>query len=204
MSLIITRSRRQPFGELPQAPFEIQEEVELYARESGRTGRMHFIPFGGWFARFELRSNDKRLLIAQEGRSGTVPTEDVWFHIPNPHEGETIDIRSRMDEFKNTPLAPNAFGLMRQGAYLPLDVVQMGAGGVRRFLDRGNTWSGRGEFNSIEDAVHKARENDQVALEKNREKARQQARDRVKDTRRHWLRIPFVGVLTNIGKKGGQ
>ncbi|KKK55945.1 hypothetical protein LCGC14_3069470 [marine sediment metagenome] len=69
--MIITLGR----SEAPRAPVEIQEEVELYARESGRHARLIFVPMqlggraddGTWVVRFTLRSSDKRMEPYHQG-----------------------------------------------------------------------------------------------------------------------------------------
>lgn len=156
----------------PRCPWEIREEVEKYARESGRTATMHFAPGAGWFARFSLKPNDKRMLLYQQGLAPEPPTEDVWFN--EPIEG-------------------------RPGHYRPLDIIQMGPSGVREFLERGNTWSGRGQYQSLEDALRQTRE----ANQQEREKAKAEAQDRAKmvgrDVRRSRMNIPFVGVGIDLG-----
>ena len=72
MSLALRRTGR------PALPHEIQDEVELYARESGRTATLYFAPtqFAGgrclsasWIARFSLRCDDKRMLLWKEGKA---------------------------------------------------------------------------------------------------------------------------------------
>lgn len=151
---------------LPRPPADIAEEIELFARESGRTGTLHYIPGCGWFARFSLRSNDERLRLYQEGAIGEVPTEDVWFHKPKPNG--------------------------RPGEFLMMDVAQMGRSGVRTFLERGNTWSGRGEYASVEEAARKAMEANRREREKRKADARENNRHAQRDKRRSRFKIPFL------------
>lgn len=181
----------QPFKrtgvDLPQAPPDIQDAVELFARKSGRTARLHFVPFGGWFARFELRCNDPRMKLYQEGRAEAPPTEDVWFQKPNPRAGEVI---------------PGTHG-RREAPYIQMDILQMGASGVTEFLERGDTWSGRGEHSSIEEAVRVASDKNKEQRAKNKADARERGRDIARDTRRTRLKIPFLGVGIDL-RKGKQ
>lgn len=174
MSRIITMGGR---SELPTAPYEIQEEVEKYARESGRTAKLHYIPNVGWMARFSLRPNDKRMVLWQEGRAPEPPTEDVFFHRPHPE---------------------------KRGEFIPMDIRQMGASGVRRFLERGNMWSGRGVHNSPVEARRKARDRNEADRQKLRREAKEEARDMVKDTRRSRLKIPYhtVGIDLQSDNEG--
>lgn len=156
---------------LPRPPGDIAEEVELFARESGRTGTLHYIPGNGWFVRFSLRSNDERLQLYQQGQTGAPPTEDVWFHKPKPGG--------------------------RPGEFLMLDIEQMGRSGVRTFLERGNTWSGRGEFNSVEEAARKAMAANRAERERIRAEAKENNRYRQRERRRSLFKIPFLrGGLT--------
>jgi hypothetical protein len=166
---------------LPQAPWEIQDEVELYAREGGRTAKLHFVPGGGWMARFSLRSNDKRMQLWQQGMAAEPPTEDVWFHVPNP----------RADQPGQPP-------------YTPLDILQMGPSGVREFLERGNTWSGRGVHSSLMDAVKASADQEADRKQRLYEKNRQQARDMARDTRRSRLQIPFLRVGIDLTRTDGD
>jgi hypothetical protein len=164
---------------LPVPPVEIADEVETWARLSGRHATLHFFPVafqrgriaGTWVVRITLKPSDKRLSLFQRGETPTPPTEDVWLHEPDA----TV-----------------------VGGYRPYDLLQLGASGVRAFLEKGDTWSGRGEFRSIEDQLRQVNENNAQALEKVRTDAREGARDEARDKRRQVLGIPLVGVLKNL------
>jgi hypothetical protein len=164
---------------LPHPPPDIAEEVELYARESGRTAKLHFVPGGGWLCRFSLRCNDPRMKLYQEGKASEPPSEDVWFHVPNP----------------------KAFDGQGAGAYIPLDIVQMGRSGVREFLERGNTWSGRGIHSSTLDALQSSEQLEQDRKDKLYRSKREGARERARDLRRLILKIPFHRVGIDLGGK---
>lgn len=161
---------------LPKCPPDIQEVVELHARKSGRTGKMHFAPGAGWFARFSLRPNDPRLRAYQEGSAPEPPTEDVFFRVPDPNG-------------------------TRPGDSIPLDIMQLGPSGVKEFLERGDTWSGRGEHESIEAAARKAREHNKTVGPKAKEQAREETRDMVNDRRRSILKIPYHRVGIDLSEK---
>lgn len=172
---------------LPKAPWDLQEEVELYARESGRTAKLHFMPgINTWFARFSLRSNDKRMLAYQQGLAADVPTEDVWFHRAASHE----------DVARNRAQKP--------GDWIPLDIIQMGRSGVREFLDRGNTWSGRGEFASIAESRLKAKEANAAAKERLRAQQKDDAMQMTKQTKHHRLKIPVIPVAIDLKERTGS
>jgi len=170
----------------PKAPHEIRDEVELYARESGRTGSIHWIPGGGWFVRLELRSNDPRMRLYQEGRAEQPPHEDVWLHV------------AKQDFDRNVHPAIRGHEPWQRGRenhpFVPLDIYQMGASGVRTFLEAGNTWSGRGVFGSHEEALRKSEAANEATKEKRREDAEFAAGKRAKERRRTLLKIPFLRV----------
>lgn len=159
---------------MPKAPFEIQDEVELWARKSGRHAKMHFIPVGGWFAIVSLHPHDPRMKAYQEGMAEEPPGEEIWFHKTMPG---------------------------RPGDFEALDILEMGATGVREFLERGDTWSGRGEHRSIEEAAKKAEYHNERQRHKDREFQREESRHEQRDKRRWRFGIPFMTVLKNIGTR---
>ena len=165
-------------GEYPTAPVDIADTVELYARESGRNGTVHFVPTaieghtitaGTWFARFTLRAMDPRMKSYHEGQAPEPPVEDVWFH-------EALD----------------------DGSYRPLDILQMGASGVREFLDRGNSWSGRGEYTSLHDQLAKVREGNAEGKVKFKQEQKELNRHEQREKRRHRFKIPFLPVEIDL------
>ena len=165
--------RRQ---ELPRPPVEIADAVEMYARESGRHATLHFVPLAGWMARFTLRSDDKRMTLYQENRVGDPPTEDVWFHKPNPRSKER-----------------------GQPAYIQYSLDELGVSGVRQFLERGNTWSGRGEFYSIEEQAAKAMKANAAMKEGFRAEQKELNRYEQREKRRSRFRIPILPVGVELG-----
>jgi hypothetical protein len=157
----------------PHVSWEIRDEVEMYARESGRHGTLHYAPNAGWFVRFTLRDSDPRMSLIRDG-SATELFEDVWFVRTVPG-GRPFEVEA-------------------------LDVQQMGASGVREFLERGNTWSGRGEFSSLEDALRQTRSGNESFRDRNRTSLRDQAVDRALDQRRSRLGIPYLPVGVSLGE----
>ena len=165
-------------------PYELREAVELYAREHGRTGSLHCIPPGVWFARFSLRPNDKALSLYQKGEVAEAPTEVVYFQIRADHYNP--EIHAVRPEFRPRP------GKTRPIDMLPLDLLQMGPSGVRQFLEEGNTWSGRGRFASQLEAVKAAERANADMAAKAKELAFESARYRERDTRKSRWGIPVV------------
>lgn len=185
-------------AELPRAPVEIQEAVELYAREHGRAGRIDFKPeevleveldgnkqrfrvgLNCWEASFTLRANDKALLAWQQGLAAEPPRESVLFIEDNPDAGKS-DGRGG-----------------RQGAQRALNIYQMGASGVRAFLDKGNTWSGQGEFASVSDAVRNASAKNEQASEKNYASARDDVKARAREEHVWYGKKPHEKIARQV------
>lgn len=152
-------------ADLPQAPHEVSDEVELYARESGRTGSLRFVPTlfvngailrGVWVLDFELRPNDTRMQLWRDGKMEKPPVEQVWLWEPNPKAGQEI---------------PGTFG-QREPPMVDLNIHHLGASGVRQFLEQGNSWSGRGEFDSPTAALESTREHNSTVKQKVKDQAR--------------------------------
>lgn len=192
-------------GGVPQAPPEIREAVELYARKGGRHATVHFAPLVGWFVRFTLRANDPRLRAYREGRSAEPGYEEAYFHVKNPFEGRVMSIREvKADRrFRSAPLIDwHAGRRYRQAPYLQLDILQLGVTGVLRFLEREDTWSGRGEFSSLTEATEWALERNREGSEALRRHSEQRAADRALEERRRLLGTPFVSVGTDLRERG--
>ncbi len=176
---------------MPTAPAEIADEVEMYARESGRHAALTFIPTsvdmntgrilgGTWRVDLSLHPEDPRMLIYQEGRMEKPPVEEIWLHKENPNPESWRD------------------------KYTPFDINQMGPSGVRQFLERGNIHSGRGEFDSMDDVVRKTAELNEKRRQKRYDDAEDRVRKRARDKRRSRQKIPFlrVGIDLLKPKKG--
>ena len=171
---------------MPDVPVEIADDVELWARQYGRHATLKFLPLliqdgrvvrGAWVVRLTLRSTDKRMQLYQLGVVAEPPTEDVWLVTPNPKEGQPI-----------------AGTELREPAVLGLNITQMGAGGVRQFLEKGDTWSGRGQYRSLEEQVRQVRAANAATREKFRADLKEESRLEQRDKRRWRLKIPFIPV----------
>jgi len=190
--------------QMPKVPWELQDTVELYARESGRHAKLHLIPGGGYFARLTLRDSDKRLSLVQSGKTEELH-EDVWFNVPNPNQVDGVSLA----QLKSMglpflwPMISMVNGRCRQN-YLPLDVRAMGVEGIKEFLERGNMWSGRGEFNSPEEQLRKAREWKKDEQAKFKAFHNDENRMEQRSKRRWRFKIPFVPVLKDIGSRANE
>ena len=169
----------------PRAPSAFQEVAELWARGSGRHAKIHYAPNGVWFVRISLKSDDKRMRMHQMGLASEPMGEDVWLHLPNPHEGKVISG-------------------VRQGPYIPIPLEQLGTSGLREFLDRGDTWSGRGEYLSLIDQLRKVDETNEEARRKNRAFHREENRHDQRQSRRFRLKIPFLPVGIDLRASKNQ
>ena len=191
MGLIATRGGR---SELPIASAEISDEVELYARESGRHAKIHYVPTdvdfktkevraGTWRVDISLHPDDPRMRTFQEGRMAEKPVEEIWIHDLNPN--------------------PTSF----RDKYIPRNIQQMGPSGVRQFLAQGNIHSGRGEFDSMMDVVDKTAELNAERQQKKFSDAEDRVRINARDKRRSRLKkvhgkshLPFLAVDIDLKK----
>lgn len=170
-----------------RVPYDIREAIELYAREVGRSATIHFIPEVGWMVRFGLRSNDPRGSLLQSQRVGSLG-EDVYFHVR----------RRDYDPKQHPAILPPRPGSKQ--TWVPLDIIQMGASGVREFLEAGNTWSGRGVFASQQDALRRNEELNAREAAAIKERARESTRERVRERWRKLKGLPFLGWTRSIEK----
>lgn len=182
-------------SDVPVCPPEIADEVELYARESGRTASPRFVPTlfignrimrGTWVIDFSLRVNDPAMQLWRDGKAEQPPVESIWLHEKNPVAGQLI---------------PGTGGL-REPPFDALDIHQLGAAGVRQFLEKGNTWSGRGIFHDLLDAFRKTREHNATVAPKNKADAQEENRHRIKEDIRKYTGAPLIqGGLTTTTKE---
>lgn len=160
----------------PAPPAPIADAVELWARRSSRHAHLLFVvEMQWWEVHLTLRPDDKRLQAYREGRVSEEPKEVVQL--------------IAWDE--------------DAGRYTPIRLEEYGAGGIVSLLEKGDTWSGRGEFASLQDAVEAAASRARAGRQRVKEQQRQWARDFGDDQRRQVLQIPFhrVGIdLTQPNK----
>lgn len=154
-------------------PVEVQDEVELWAREQGRHGRITWSPVTNCaVVQLSLKPDDPRMRAYQEGRLKHEPKENVFLH------------RWEGGRWVAVPPTP---------AELTPDFV-------RRWLDRGNMWSGRGESEAanLYDACLKADRRERELYEKARAKIRENTELRSRERRRQVLDLPLVSVPQQV------
>lgn len=157
-------------------PVEYADAVELYFRKSGRHGRLYWVPaIRTWVIRVSLRPTDPRMKAYREGRLDEEPFEQIELSEWKPEAHRLPDGRQ----------VPGGVGYALE---------ELGVSGLISFLEKADLWSGRGEFNSLSEAVRKQREMQKEAQEKATMRLREAARDRALDRRRTFLKIPFLGV----------
>jgi hypothetical protein len=185
-SLIVPKDYARPI-----APLDIQEAVQQWGRRCGRNAKLvwvaptervysdetkQFIDIHGglacWSVQIACRPSDPALRAWREGRSkqAAEPTESVLLI--------EYDAKS--------------------GGYVPMKLEEYGSAGIVSFLDAGNTWSGRGRFNSLAEAFDHARQKHRENAAKKKETQRNWARDFAKDIRRSYFKIPFLRVGVNL------
>lgn len=156
-------------------PHDIRDAVELWARQNrGTHGKIAWnLALNCAVIDFELRANDPRMKAYQDGRLKHEPKESIPLHFQK--EGG--------------------------GRFFPINLMELGVSGIITLLDKGNTWSGTGEYPNMMKAIGAAERGNEQMKESIRAAARDNARDRYRDQRRQILGLPFVNVPDNIGAK---
>lgn len=146
-NLVVPGKEGRKRAQQPPVPPEISEAVELWAREWGRHARItHLMITDPPTPQIHLspKPNDPRRKKVQEGE---------WA----PEEAEET---VHLWEYEGT--AP-------EGSYVGIPLRSLGVRGVLRWLERGNTWSERGEVDSLQEGVDRER--------KRRKRAEKQVED---------------------------
>ena len=153
-------------GEHP-VPWEIQDTVELWARKWGRHGRVEWVPGLNCYAiHLTRRPDDPIMREWQEGRlaQSDPPTESVLLHEFDP----------------------------KVGRYVPLKLEELGPSGIEELLDKGNAWSGRGEFKTLADGLAHAVDQNKRNKEEWAKHMSELGRDIGSLARRTVLNLPWV------------
>lgn len=166
-------------SERQQIPCEIADAVELWARQWGRHGTIGMnqalrCPV----IELSLKSDDPRLKHWQEGRLKYEPKESILLHYQ----------RTEPDGSKSVH-------------FYPLNLEELGVSGVLEILDRGNMWSGRGEYENFQKAAQVMGEYNEKLKQQMKDAAVEEGRLRARDMRRQVLGLPLVSVPDNIGAR---
>lgn len=160
-------------------PYEISDAVELWARQWGRHGTITFnhalrCPV----IEFTLRPDDPRMKAFQEGRLKHEPKECIPLHYQRTEPDGTKSVH-----------------------YFALNLEDLGVSGVLELLNRGNCWSGTGEYKSFKEAAQVMGEHNDRLKKQIKDALVVEGRMRARDMRRQVLDLPLVSVPDNIGAK---
>lgn len=149
----------------PVPPVEIAEAVGRWFRDNGgRSARLEWHDMlGCWVIKITRKADDPVMELVRLGLQ--------------PEAVETVPLHE--------PAGPGM-------GYVAMDLEQMGVGGLITMLERCNTWSGRGEFASLTDAVRAWSEREERKEIRLEEMAYEDGRAHGAETRRHALGIPMV------------
>lgn len=160
-------------------PVEIADGVELWARQQGRHARLFWHPIMScWCIEFELRDDDPRLRKWQDQtiKLDSKPTESVPLHSWNP----------------------------KTNRYEAWDLEQRGVTGIIEHLDKANLLSGRGEHNTLWEALTAVEAKNEANRQKWKKYAGEGGREHASYIRRRLLgNMPLVSVPANIGARDG-
>jgi|TARA_Y100000310_G_scaffold273098_1_gene288389 hypothetical protein len=169
---------------------EYSDAVELWARGRGGHAKLKWLPdpMNCWAVILSYRAGDPRQASPEDGEPVLLHDwkDAKWWHRYHP---ERVKRHERSNE------------IMPCGYAYELD--ELGVSGILERLDRGNILSGRGEFDSAEEAGRKQVEKFKDEKHKRRLDARGDAGHRARDIRRQVMKIPFlpVGVEFTKGKE---
>ena len=172
------------------APVEFRDAVALYAREIGcESGDVVWVdhPVNCWQVRLKMPAHDPRDYETLELQK--------WVHPDPDHRAYDGRLKHRLRRHPRTNhLLPG---------YVAFDLGELGVEGVLAWLRR-TSLSGSGEFKSMEHAMHVQREDHRARQETRRKDAKQLARDKARATRRQILKIPFLRVGIELGRRRKQ
>lgn len=173
-----------------RAPVEYAEAVEQWAREHGGHARLQWLeaPMNCWCVKLSYRLGDPRQASNTDGEP--VLLHEYWtaeqWQKRKPH-------LVRRHPRSNAVMAGN----------YAFELDELGVEGLKKWLDRGNILSGRGQFTSVEEAGKVQADRHESAMERLRATKRDNAKHRALDIRRSVYKIPFfrVGVSFDRGGK---
>lgn len=169
------------------APVEYRDAVTEYYRSYGKSADLVWAgaPLNCWQVRIKPLSTDPRREAEQEGVAAPEEVvETVELLRENPDFGWEFDRLGRKKKF--------------HPAYVAIELEEIGIEALLDILREGDSFSGRGRFDSIEEARKHARQ-ERIQKQYDAEKAaRQEAMDLAGAVRRQVLKIPFLPVGKTI------
>lgn len=159
--------------DLPPPP-EFADAVELYARKTGRHGKLKFVPFplNCWVVEITRRVDDPMMAAVQSQRVEEASEPVYLWRDSNPVETAKAG---------------------RQH-YVGYKLDELGVTGLIEFLEKTNTLSGRGQYNSHAEAARDQAYKGEKAREKIVNDKRENVRDMAEEFRRQINKIPLLGV----------
>ena len=161
-------------SEQRRAPYEFQDAVELHFRKSGRHAHIVWIPepVCQWQIRISLMPDDPVLAAWKAGELDEEPVE-------------TVEITYFDEEI---------------GLYVGYELEELGVSGLTEMLEKGDTWSGQGEFSSIQDALTWQVEAQRNTKERLRLAMREEALAVGRDVRKRVMKEPFLPIGIDLSQ----
>lgn len=176
MGIILARRRTGP----PMTPVWFADTIEMWARAHGRHAKTTWDPPVGCFVtRLSRMSHDPVLALVKSGKKEDVGVPIYW------HEWK--------EGVRRHPVTGQVVG-----GFVPMDIEQMGESGVRTYLDKVATWTGRAEFKSVDDAVDASVKANDMKVQYQRENLRDRLAGPLKAARKKARGEPTVNVPEQI------
>lgn len=168
-------------------PLEYAEAVETWAREHGGHAKLRWLPtpMNCWAVVLSFKLGDPRQGGPEDGEP--VLLHEWW----TAKQWQQRKPRMARRHHRTNQIMPGNYAF---------ELDELGVDGLRKWLDRGNILSGRGEFQSVEHAGQVQQEQHEKLNESRYRAAKSNARDLAKDVRRQVLKIPFIGVGIEFGR----
>lgn len=156
-------------------PPEFADAAEMYARRTDRHGTLKFIPppVNCWIVEFTLKPTDPRMKAWQTGQLDSEPKEVIYLWRPSTPRERAKD-----------PLVQ----------FVGYKLDELGVTGMIQLLERTDTTTGRGEYDSLGSAMKDQMDKQVEGQQKIADEAKENAHDRAMDKRRSVLGIPYLGV----------
>ena len=183
------------------APNEYRDAVELYARSVGAHADIVWAepPVACWQIRLALNPGDPRCR-RQDGEALEVVHLHEYVH-PDPdhpsyprHDPALLKRLTRRHPRTNRLLP----------AHVPIELDELGMSGIIGILEKGSLLTGRGEFQSTEEALHHLRRHHHGVRARSRADQKQSVRDYARALRRQIFDIAFEPVAIDIAIKRAE